>query len=179
MRMSARWWCSKARASAHLRTVQVNSPQPPRCCHRTAAVALYPFAALRAATTAADAATGRRHRPITLPPPPQHPCCCNRAAAVALCTAATLRTAATAADAATAATPPPSFVQWGFLEDSGEFVHLQRNCLPPKKGKRSKINRIEIWIYFHAKNKSIGEDLFLDPKSKIDFSLLNIQNIAY
>jgi hypothetical protein len=69
-------------------------------------------------------------------------------------------------------------VQWGFLEDSGEFVHLWRNCIPPKKGKKSKINRIEIWISFHAKNKSIGEDLFLDTKCKIDFSSLNIQNIA-
>jgi hypothetical protein len=32
--------------------------------------------------------------------------------------------------------------------------------------------------YFNAKNKSIGEDLFWDTKSKIDFSSLNIQNIA-
>jgi len=71
-----------------------------------------------------------------------------------------------------------SIVQWGFLEDSGEFVHLRRNCLPTIKVKKSKINRIEIGIYFHAKNKSIGEDLFLDTKSKIDFSSLNIQNIA-
>jgi hypothetical protein len=30
------------------------------------------------------------------------------------------------------------------------------------------------WIYFNAKNKSIGEDLFWDTKSEIDFSLLNI-----
>ena len=47
-----------------------------------------------------------------------------------------------------------------------------------KKRKKSKINRIEIWIYFHAENKSIGEDLFLDTKSKIDFSSLNIKNIT-
>ncbi len=59
-----------------------------------------------------------------------------------------------------------------------EFVHLRRNSLPPKKRKKSKLNRIKIWIYFQAKNKSIGEDLFLDTKSKIDFSSLNIQNIA-
>jgi hypothetical protein len=30
------------------------------------------------------------------------------------------------------------------------------------------------WIYFNAKNKSIGEDLFWDTKSEIDFSSLNI-----
>ena len=29
----ARWWCSKARALAHLRTVPANPLQPPRCCH--------------------------------------------------------------------------------------------------------------------------------------------------
>jgi hypothetical protein len=55
--------------------------------------------------------------------------------------------------------------QWGFLEDSGEYFHLQRNWLTTKQ----KCN---------AKNKSIGEDLFWDTKSESDFSSLNIQNIA-
>ena len=32
------------------------------------------------------------------------------------------------------------------------------------KKKKSKINRIQIRIYFRAENKSVGEDLFLDTK---------------
>ena len=37
-----------------------------------------------------------------------------------------------------------------FWKSWGNFVHLQRNFLPPKKVKKLKINRIEIvWIYAH------------------------------
>jgi hypothetical protein len=44
--MLASQWRSKARALAHLRTVPVNPPQPPRCSHRAAAIALCATAAL-------------------------------------------------------------------------------------------------------------------------------------
>ena len=48
----ARWWRLKECVLAHLRTVPVNLPQPPRCCHRAAAVALCTTTALCAATAA-------------------------------------------------------------------------------------------------------------------------------
>ncbi len=84
-RTSARWWRSKACASAHSQTVPANPPQPPRCCHRAATVALCATASLCAAATAADAAADtapppscRRRRavalpqlPLTLPQPPR------------------------------------------------------------------------------------------------------------
>ena len=66
----ARWWRSKAFVSAHSRTVPVNTPQPPHCCHRAAAVALCAAVALHATATVADASTA------TMLPP-----CCRQAAA--------------------------------------------------------------------------------------------------
>ena len=72
---SARWWHSKARASAHSQTMPANLLQPPRCCHRAAHFALPP-------------------PPLTLPPPPRRRqasanvamarCCHQRRCAVAL-----------------------------------------------------------------------------------------------
>ena len=98
-RTLARQWRLKARALAHLPTVQVNPPQPPCCCHRAAAVTLCTATTLRAVATAADtaAASGlppsfRQRCAGALPPMPMLHC----------------HAAATAADAATAAAPPPS-----------------------------------------------------------------------
>ena len=56
----------KACALAHLRTVPVNMPQPPRSCHHAAAVALCAAAAFHAAATAADTAAA------ATPPPSSH-----------------------------------------------------------------------------------------------------------
>jgi len=53
-RTLASQWRSKALALAHSRTVPVNPPQPPRCSHRAAAIAL---CALPRFGCAADAAT--------------------------------------------------------------------------------------------------------------------------
>ena len=87
-RTPARWWHLKACASAHLWTVPVNRPQPPRCCHRAAAVALCAAVTLcAAAADAAAAATSlpsyRQHRIVALPSPPLTlplpPRCCRHA----------------------------------------------------------------------------------------------------
>jgi hypothetical protein len=102
----ARWWPLKACASGRSRTVPVNPLQPPRCCHRTATIALCAAAAL-----CADAAAAAK-----LPPTLR---CCTAATVADAATAAALPpsrcapphcpAAATAADAAAAAMPPPSF----------------------------------------------------------------------
>jgi hypothetical protein len=76
MRTLAHRWRSKACALAQSRMVPVNLPQPLRCCHCAAAVALCAAAALRAAATATDAAavatlppSCRRSCAVGLPPP--------------------------------------------------------------------------------------------------------------
>jgi hypothetical protein len=48
--------------------------------------------------------------------------------------------------------------------------------LPPKKVKNKSIGEMDLFL--ELKNKSIGEDLFWDTKSEIDFPSLNIQKIA-
>jgi len=63
-------------------------PQPARCSHRAANVALCAAAALRVAVATAPLPCCRRRRSVALPPPLQPPRCCHRAAAVTLCATA-------------------------------------------------------------------------------------------
>ena len=54
-----------------------------------------------------------------------------------------------------------------FDGEGGEGGLVAVSCVHPPvlfEKKNSKINRIEIRIYFHAENKSVGKDLFLDTK---------------
>ena len=103
-RMSARWWHSKARASAYSQTVLL---PPTSHCHRRRLLPsrCTPPPCFTLLPPPLTPPCCRQRRAVALPPPPQPPRCCHHVAVISLCADAVLHATATAADANTTALP--------------------------------------------------------------------------